>query len=477
MRKICLSLLLIIQSFEWCRAQNDIPVSLPSVFADHMVLQQNTSVNIWGWGEPNSTVKIVGGWSVRDTVSTLVSPFGNWKVSIATGKSGGPYTLQVFGSNNKIILNDILLGEVWLCSGQSNMVWMPVYGLKNREEEVAKASHPNIRIFNVYKRASSSKQDCCFGQWDVCTPDIMQKRSAVAYFFARSLTDSLKVPVGIIVSAWGGSLIEAWTPTEIIKENIDFYNYRLRSKYASQTLKDGVMYNQMIHPLLPYTFAGAIWYQGEANTSNPHYYGKLLKSMIESWRETAGRCFPFYLVQIAPYLYHSKNQGPALIREAQEWVVDHVPETGLVVISDCVDNLSTIHPENKCPVGKRLADLALIKHYKVADRICESPLLRQAEIKQDKIILTFSSVKNGLVCEGKEIKGLKIAGADGVFVEAKAKINSKNQLVVFSPEVEIPVFVRYCFDDATVGNLFNKEGLPVAPFRTDEISSNDNWLR
>ena len=232
-------------------------------------------------------------------------------------------------------------------------------------------------------------------------------------------------------------------------------------------MEAGVLYNQMIHPLLPFTFAGAIWYQGEANRDNFEHYGLLIKSMIESWRREAGRCFPFYQVQIAPFLYKSNNNEAAFIREAQEWVVRHTEKTGLVVASDCVEDVSTIHPINKRPVGKRLADLALAKNYKTLAGVHESPFLRRCEVKEDKLVLTFSSVQNGIVCRDKEVKGLEIAGPDGIFVKAKVVINNKNQLVVSSPEVKTPVSARYCFDDATVGNLFNKEGYPVAPFRTD----------
>lgn len=467
MKKVNIIILSIVFGVELCMAQSYTPVSLPSMFTDHMVLQQNNSVSIWGWGNAGTTVKIVGGWSEKDTISVKVDCYGHWKTAMPTGKSGGPYTVQVFDKASKVILNDVLLGEVWLCSGQSNMEWTPDNGLTDIEQEVVDANCPDIRIFNTPKRASHSLQEDCFGQWEICTSDVMRKRSAVAYFFARHLRDSLKVPVGIIVSAWGGTPAESWTPAEVVQSNPDFYLHQLKKGYPWWPMKAGVLYNQMIHPLLPFTFAGVIWYQGETNRDNPYHYGSLMKNMIEAWRRMAGRCFPFYQVQIAPYLYKSNDNGPALVREAQEWVTYHTEETGLVVVSDCVENLSTIHPINKRPVGKRLADLALSKKYKVLNGICESPFLRQYEVREGKIVLTLSSVQNGLICRGKKVKGMKIAGPDGVFVEAEVSINKKNQLIVFSPEVSLPVSVRYCFDDATVGNLFNKEGYPVAPFRTD----------
>ena len=467
MKKISLLFLSILSGMGLCQAQSYTPVSLPSMFADHMVLQQNSSASVWGWGTASSTVKIIGSWAEKDTVSAQVDCFGQWKAVLPTGKSGGPYTLQVFDGTSKIVLNDILLGEVWLCSGQSNMEWTPINGLTDMEREVADANCPDIRIFHAPKRASRSLQEDCFGQWDVCTPEVMRERSSVAYFFARHLRDSLQVPVGVMIAAWGGTPAESWTPTEIVQGNPDLNNNQIKQTYPWWPMEAGVLYNQMIHPLLPFTFAGAVWYQGETNRDNFEHYGLLIKSMIESWRREAGRCFPFYLVQIAPFLYKSNNNGAAINREAQEWVVRHTEKTGLVVVSDCVEDVSTIHPINKRPVGKRLADLALAKNYKTLAGVHESPFLRQCEVKEDKLVLTFSSVQNGIICHDKEVKGMEIAGPDGIFVKAKVVINNKNQLVVSSPKVKTPVSARYCFDDATVGNLFNKEGYPVAPFRTD----------
>lgn len=466
MKKISLLFLSFLSGIGLCWAQSYTPVSLPSMFADHMVLQQNSSVSVWGWGNASSMVKIVGSWAEKDTISAKVDCFGRWKATIPTTKSSGPYTLQVFDDVSKVVLKDILLGEVWLCSGQSNMEWTPNNGLTDKEHEVADANCPDIRIFHVPKRASHSLQEDCDGQWDICTPEVMRKRSAIAYFFARHLRDSLQVPVGVMVAAWGGTPAESWTPTEIVQSNPNFQLQQIKQTYPWWPMEAGVLYNHMIHPLLPFTFAGTIWYQGETNRDNPHYYGILMKSMIEAWRREAGRCFPFYQVQIAPFLYKSKDNGPALIREAQEWVTRHTEEAGLVVISDCVEDISTIHPINKRPVGKRLADLALAKKYKVLNGIHESPFLKQCKIEDNKLVLTFSSVQNGIICRDKEIKGMEIAGPDGVFVRAKVVINSKNQLLVFSPKVKIPVSAKYCFDDATIGNLFNKEGYPVAPFRT-----------
>lgn len=448
-------------------AQRYMPVSLPSIYADHMVLQQQTTATIWGYGSPNNTIKIVGSWSEKDTVKTVVDCMGKWKTKIRTGKAGGPYTLQAFDERTKVVINDVMLGEVWLCSGQSNMEWPAISGLTDREKEVASADCPQIRIFSVPKRASRTLQEESQGKWNVCSPEIMREHSAVAYFFARHLSDSLKVPVGVMTASWGGTPAEVWTPSEVVEGNSDLWLNRTRGYSPMRPMEPGLAYNQMIHPLLSNTFAGAIWYQGESNTGNAHTYGPLIKNMIDAWRREAGWCFPFYLVQIAPHTYNSKDNGPALVREAQEWVTRHTDKTGLVIISDCVDDIHNIHPISKHPVGKRLAEMALSKKYKVIKGIHESPFLRQCEVQNGKLVLTFSSAQNGLTCSDKEIKGLEIAGPDGIYVKAQGKINRQNQLVVFSPQVKMPIAARYCFDDATIGNLYNKEGYPVAPFRTN----------
>lgn len=451
------------------RAQRYSPVALPSMFSDHMVLQQRSSVALWGWADAGNTVRVVPGWATGDTLSARVDCIGRWRVAVPTAKAGGPYTLEVFCGRDRIVLRDVMLGEVWLCSGQSNMEWTPANGLTDAEREIAAADCPSVRFFQVPKRGSRTLQDDCGGQWETCTPDVMRRHSAVAYFFARHLSDSLGVSVGILESAWGGTPAEVWIPENWVRE-VPGYRYSQPHKAAPWwPVEAGLAYNRMIHPLLRYGFAGAVWYQGESNRERPADYADLMRALIGSWRREAGRDFPFYMVQIAPYRYKASDNGPALIREAQEQVARSVPGAGLAVVSDCVEDLMTIHPINKRPVGRRLAFLALGKHYKRLKGVFESPFLLRSEVKDDKVVLTFSSVQNGLVCRGKEIAGLQIAGADGRFVEATGRINTRNQLVVSSREVKSPLWVRYCFSDDAVGNLFNREGLPVAPFRTDDL--------
>lgn len=439
-------------------------ISLPSVFTNHMVLQQNSEVAVWGWGTASSTIRIVGSWAPKDTIKTTVKDDGSWKTTIKTISAGGPYTLSFFG-NGKILLEDVMLGEVWLCSGQSNMEWTPLQ-INESKEEITAANHPNIRFFHVTKRGAAYPQNNCEGLWKICTPDVMKNISAVAYFFGRDLQKTLNVPIGLIVSAWGGTPAEVWTPEKDIMANEKTASNLPKTSYPWWPVKSGVLYNQMIHPITPYSIAGCIWYQGESNQDRSSTYGPLLKTMIESWRKSFHKEFPFYIVQIAPHSYHANDNGPALIREAQEWVASTTPETGLVVISDLVNDIKNIHPTDKQNVGLRLANMAIRKTYKRMGKEVQSPLLKFFKIQKDKIIISFDHADDGLICRGKNAVGLQIAGEDKQFVDAIGKIKG-NTLVVTSPNVKKPIAVRYCFDEATIGNLFNTEGLPVAPFRTD----------
>lgn len=442
-------------------------LQLPAIFSDHMVFQQQSHVPVWGWAGAGLTVKLVGSWMPNDTVSVKANNYGYWKAELPTIRYGGPYTLQIFSHDmrDRIELKDIMLGEVWLCSGQSNMEWSPDNGIQNRQQEIEAANHPNIRFFSLNKQGSRYLQEDCLAQWEQCTPETMRKRSAVAYLFGKKLQAALDVPVGLIVSAWGGTSAEVWVPRDTIMNNEKIAGNLVTRTSPWWPVEPGTLYNSMIHPLMPYDIAGVIWYQGESNRDKPSSYCLLMEKLIQSWRKGFGKDFPFYLVQIAPFNYDAVNNGPALIREAQEQVTHNVDNTGLVVINDKGDP-TNIHPKWKQEVGARLANMALGKHYGLLKEGYESPFLEGMTVRNGKAILTFSNAEKGLVCTDKEVKGMVIAGEDGRFVEAKTRIKG-NQITVFSPQVKNPTAVRYCFDNATIGNLFNREGLPVAPFRTD----------
>lgn len=440
-------------------------VTLPSVFADNMVLQQKSEVPVWGWGNAGSTVQIIGSWLPQDTVKAVVASDGKWKATLKTTQAGGPYTLQILGGN-KVTFNQVMLGEVWLCSGQSNMEWTPSKGLLNKDEEVRNANYPNIRFFTVNKRGADYPQEDCEGQWVQCTPQTMNESSAVAYFFGRRLYETLNVPVGLIISSWGGTPAEVWTPKEAVEQTPELEADKPTKTYPWWPVESGKLYNQMIRPLIPYRIAGTIWYQGESNQDRYKSYNTLMKTLINCWRKDFGYEFPFYFVQIAPHTYGAKDNTPALLREQQELTSHQMPNTGMVVISDQVNDVKNIHPVMKQQVGIRLANMALARNYAQNIKSYQSPTYKSMQIQKNKIIIRFCDVDEGLVCKDKRVTGVKIAGENGEWYDADAKIVD-NTIQISSPKVKDPIKATYCFDEATIGNLFSKGGLPVAPFRTE----------
>ncbi len=439
-------------------------IKLPAVIGDNMVLQQNSEVAIWGWGDPGSEIKVTGSWS-KDTVKSKVSNLAEWKLKIKTPAAGGPFTLSIKG-NEEVVLKNVMIGEVWICSGQSNMEWSADSKIVNGEEEVKNANHPNIRLFHVRKMGSETPQNNVFAKWETCTPETMRSFSAVGYFFGRNLQQTLNIPVGIIEVAWGGTPAEVWVRPDLVDSDplLKACAGKLNT-YDWWPSKPGVVYNAMIAPLLPYRIAGAIWYQGESNADNYESYRKLFRTLIENWRTDFGNEFPFYYVQIAPFTY-GKDSGAKMIREMQMQTMD-VPKTGMVVVSDLVDNVQDIHPRNKQDVGKRLANWALSETYGVKNLIYKNPLYKSMNSEKSKVRISFDNVSIGLKATGEEITCFEIAGADQVFKPAKVKIDG-NTILVWSKEIKTPVAVRFSWSNDGIGNLFSNEGLPVAPFRTDD---------
>ena len=439
-------------------------IILPSVFTDNMVLQQNANVAIWGWSDPGETIKIVTSWS-KDTVKVKADNSSKWITSIKTIAAGGPYSIQVFG-NDKVQLNNVMLGEVWICSGQSNMEMSANWKIINGEEEVKKATNPNIRIFHIQKIGDEYPQQNCIANWSVCSPETMRATSAVGYFFARELQQKLNVPVGIIVSAWGGTPAEVWIEKSKIEDNPVLNKSKYTDHFDGWPGTAGTTYNSMIAPIVPYGIAGAIWYQGESNCGNYPIYSLLMKTLIESWRTDFKKDFPFYFVQIAPFTYGA-NSKAAYLREQQELTSKTIPNTGMVVISDLVDNIKDIHPKNKLDVGKRLAAYALTETYKQNMGEYKSPSYESMKIEKDKVRISFNHAAEGLRCTGKIPAKFMISGVDHKFVPGTAKIEG-NTILVSSKQVKTPVAVRFCFDDSTMPDIFSNYGLPVTPFRTDK---------
>ena len=447
-------------------------VKLGSPFGDNMVLQQNADVSIWGSASPGCELKIVAGWNIHDTTVVSVDHFGKWKARLKTIEAGGPYEIQILGDNGYLgagqnFIRNVMLGEVWLCSGQSNMEWTYSHGLGNPEKEIPAADYPDIRIYTVPKVASAHEQDHCGGSWEVCTPEVMKRSSAVAYFYARQLHKKLGVPVGVVVSAWGGTNAEVWVKESAIQaDEALLATSRKHQPQPWWPCEPGVCYNSMIYPLVPFTFAGFIWYQGEANVGRPEQYGDLFPALITDWRRQWRSDFPFYFVQLANFM-ESKEIQPdsewAALREAQTKALK-LDQVGMAVTID-IGLADDIHPKNKQEVGRRLALVALAGSY--GKNVSGSaPVFRNYRIKGDKMELDFGQKQDGFQIKGTTLKGFTIAGPDRVFYPAEAMVQN-GKIIVFSPEVSIPLAARYGWADNPDCNLYGENGLPVAPFRTD----------
>ncbi|MFH7019284.1 sialate O-acetylesterase [Flavobacterium sp. FlaQc-47] len=483
-------------------------VKLPALVADNMVLQQNAKVNLWGWASPNEKIIITLGWE-NLPVEVIADANGNWKAAVNTPKgSDKTYDISINASNN-ITLRNILIGEVWLCSGQSNM-FFPVgredktwkTGVKNYEEEVKNASFPNIRLFTVALNASPTPLEDVTGNWKVCTPESIQTFSAVAYFFGRDLYQQLHVPIGLISTSWGGTKAEAWTAQTILENDVAFlpilqedakneklHQEKLEAYYLNLTnermasaentpkgqLKKPkkepnktsyVLYNAMLHPIVNYTIKGAIWYQGESNSGKAFLYRTLFPAMVKSWREEWKQGdFPFYYVQITPH----KGQNPD-IREAQLMSLKTIPNSGMVVTTD-VGDAKNIHPIDKQTVGYRLALIARAKTYGENKLVYSGPIFNHMKVKKQKAQLFFDYADSGLQKKGATLKEFEIAGNDQIFYPAEAKIDGKT-VVVSSSKVKEPVAVRFAWKAVPEPNLFNNDSLPASPFRTDDWMPN-----
>jgi sialate O-acetylesterase len=470
-----------------------------SLFSDGVVLQRGGSVPVWGMASDDEkvTVSFQG-----QTVSTTAQD-GRWVVKLKHLKAGGPFTLTITG-NNSIVITNVLVGEVWLCSGQSNMAF-PLSRADNAQEAIAAAGDPELRLYTVPHGATNSPLTDAPSAWKECTPETAAPFSAVAYFFGRDLRRALKVPVGLIHSSVGGTPAEAWTSHQTLEndpalkgilesyaEKMKTYDSAAAAEQHQKALarhKDALakakaegkkapaaprapadpsrsssrpsgLYNAMIAPLEPFAIAGVIWYQGEANANRATEYQTLFPAMIRNWREAWGQGdFPFLFVQIAPH----QNMTPE-IREAQLVSWQKVPRTAMAVITD-IGNETDIHPTKKEPLGDRLALAARAIAY--GQKLEYSgPVYRSMKVKSNQVILSFTHVDGGLVAKDGELKGFTVAGADRNFTSATAKIEGKN-VIVESPSVTAPTAVRYGWSSTPDVNLFNQQGLPATPFRTD----------
>lgn len=444
-------------------------IELPSIISNNMVVPQNTRIRLWGWASPSEKIFVTPSWSHR-TDSVVATRDAKWELWVQSPASGGPYQVTFRGSNT-IVVDNILSGAVWLCSGQSNMEWNYYNGVEGMRTEIEKGTQPQIRFFQVDRKTAFHPQEDVRGRWVICDSNTLKSFSAVGYFFGSRLHDSLQLPVGLINASWGGTPAEVWMPEQLVLNNETWKkDMEKLSKTPYWTVNPGFAFNAMIAPLTPFVLDGAIWYQGESNVGAAKSYGELFSTLIHSWRKEFGKALPFYFVQIAPYTY-GHHYGAALLREQQAKVAATLTNTGMVVVSDKVHDTSNIHPINKRDVGYRLAALALNDTYGRTSQGVRPKTLTRAEIKGSRMVLHFSGNNGKLVMKGKVPQALVIAGAGGVYLPAQARV-IENTLEVWHPQIKSPQSVRYQFSSAGVGNIADSYGLPLAPFRTDSWDLN-----
>jgi sialate O-acetylesterase len=450
----------------------DAEIKLPAVFGDNMVLQQQSQVSVWGWAKANTGVTVTSSWNKRSYVAKSDGN-GYWKLKVPTpAASYTPHSIVV-SDGKPVSVNNVLIGEVWVCSGQSNME-MPMKGkfeqpVEGGPEAIACSYNRGIRCFTVQRQSKATPQDDCSGTWEMANPQTVPNFTAAGYFFARLLNRALDVPVGLIHTSWGGSRIEAWMPPEslidIPEKPVPVTDADIKSTNGAST----VLYNGMIKPIVGYGIRGAIWYQGESHVNEPDLYVKMFDKMVRSWRDiwNVGE-FPFYYCQIAPF-NHVKGLNSAYMREAQAKGMS-IPNTGMAVLMDA-NSLSCPHPPKKKDAGERMALWALAKTYGMEKIHYRSPEVKSVNIEGRVVIIEFDlfGSSTGLTTKGEELRNFTIAGKDKRFHEAKAAL-LQNKVYLFSPHVPEPVAVRYCFDNTSATELFSVEGnLPVSSFRTD------NW--
>ena len=469
---------------------------LPGIFSHNMVLQQGASVPLWGWADDGDTVTV----TFRDQRVSTVAKNGRWLVKLKPLKAGGPDTLTI--SNGKPLqLTNVLVGEVWVCSGQSNMDW-PMKKAFQPDADIAAATNSQIRLFKVPKVKADVPQDNVEASWEVSSPDLVKDFSAVAYYFGRDLQAARTVPVGLIQTSWGGSPAEVWMSRDVLENNPRYKaeilgaypeaheNFKralagfeeqkalaLKQKKEFKQLpprpvwKPSELYNGMIAPLIPYAIKGAIWYQGESNAGRAEQYRTLFADMIRNWRRDWKQGdFPFLTTQLAPFKPikpQPEDSDWAELREAQLLSTKVLPNAGIAVITD-VGEEHDIHPTKKAPVGARLALAARGIAY--GERLVYSgPVFKTMKVKDGKAILSFDHVGSGLEARGGALKGFSIGGPAGKFLWALGEIQPDNTVTVWSPNVPQPTAVRFGWADYPVVNLWNREGLPASPFRTDNF--------
>ncbi|WP_111709605.1 sialate O-acetylesterase [Lutibacter citreus] len=452
-------------------------VKLPAIVSSNMVLQRNTTIVLWGWADAKEKITVNTSW-LDKSINIQANKEGSWRVEVKTTNSKEPQSITIKSKASDILLENILFGEVWLCSGQSNME-QPISGYNGQpifgsNMATTKSNNKNLRFFSVHKIASKTPLEKIekFSGWEQSSPQSVSKFSAIAYFFGKQLQEVLDCPVGMIHTSWGGSTVQAWMSKEVFNSykevNLDNVNLKKRPQYIPT-----VLYNSMINPLIPYTIKGALWYQGESNRKEVNDYKKFFPAMVKDWRTRWGIGeFPFYYVQIAPFLYGNNNafqteDNSAFIREAQLECLDLIPNSGIAITMDIGDE-NSIHPPKKKEVADRLLFNALNQTYGYKAIDYAAPIYNSLQIEDGGITLNFKNAENGLYAYDG-LSGFEIAGTDKVFYPATAKIVNKKNVFVKSDKVLNPVAVRYAWRNWIVGTLYDTNLLSASSFRTD------NW--
>lgn len=452
-------------------------VKLPALIGDHMVLQRDTTVNLWGATDPGRTLRIRASWT-RERFRTTADTAGCWSLRIPTPGAGGPYRISI-DDGDQTIIDSVMIGEVWICSGQSNMA-LTMHGERDEYTEHSlqalfeSTRYPAIRLFKMGNVSASEPKDDCPGSWQTPSWERISNFSAIAYHFGRSLTEALEIPIGLISANWGASSIEAWMPRESLQrlEQETDIHFPTRAGMMKQKIP-AALYNGMIHPLQSFTARGFIWYQGEGNRANYKVYDRLMAEMVRAWRQGwENPEMPFYYVELAPFRYDDPQgiDRPLLV-EAQHRALRSIPRSGIVGTLDLGDS-SNIHPPYKREIGQRLALLALTSDYGIQGIEARGPIFQTVQFQQDgSVVVTFGGAPFGLRAKGT-LTGFELCGADSVFHPADARIiRGKSAVRLSSEQVPHPIAARYGFRNWCRGNLYNTSGIPVAPFRTDRPTS------